>query len=248
MKIVIPILVATSLWILCAGTAPAQTEGKHLGSTEDVTRTSKTLHTGASVDATDVPESKTAGGKYGKETFVEEEGMYLDEGWLPGYAVLMDKTCLDALYLRYDIYNQQMQFLHSTDTVAFAKPEELDYLYIGNLRFIFVEFNRAGVVEKGYFEVLADGDCKLLLRRSVTVHVKDIASDGSARDEYQRESAYFLKKGDQPSFEIKASKKSVLAALQDEEQKVGEFMNNNKLKVDNAKDLIEVVGFYNSLP
>jgi len=247
MKTVIPILMVTGLWICCGGTALPQVEGKHLGSTQDVARNTREMYPSATVDALAVPETKTSGGKYGTQAFSPETGMYLDEQWQPGYAMLRNKTRVDGMSLRYDIYHQQMQFLSGQDTLAFSRPLELEYLFINGSMFIYTDYIKDAVLGQGYFEVLVEGECQLLLRRSVTTHAKEITADGSVSDEYQRQADFFIRKGTEAAFELKPSRNGVCDALSEHEPQIREFIRSNGLKMSNTNHLVEVVRFYNSL-
>lgn len=247
MKTVIYILGIAGLGICCVGTGVAQSEGKHLGSTEDVARTSTWVSTESDGWGADDPQTNYAGGKYNNRPYTPETGMYLGSGWSPGYAALRDQSVLDKLLLRYDIYHQQMQFISGADTMAFSHPEELDYIYLDGKSFVFEEFLQDGVVGKGYFELLRDGDCRLLLRRTVVQHVEKIDGEGNAVDEYLRDIAYFIQKDGQSACEVRLSWKGVLKAFADEEENVRQFMSVNDLKMNCCQDLVKVVAYYDSL-
>jgi hypothetical protein len=73
-------------------------------------------------------QSTGGGGAAGNYMVYDQSGMYLEPGWAKGYVVLKDKSMLEDIQLRYDLYNQQMQFVREGDTLAFSNPGELDYL------------------------------------------------------------------------------------------------------------------------
>lgn len=225
----------------------AQNEGKHLGSTQDVARKAPPVQEVLSNQTSPTIKGNDAGGKYEKPVYSRETGMYLNEHWQPGYAMLNDQTRLDHLELRYDVYNQQMQFIEEEDTLAFSNPDEIDHLFIDGKRFVYREFDNDGVIEKSYFEVLKDGDCQLLLRRTVTHHLQQDGITGSCEDDYLRDVSYYVVKDEKTAKEIRACKKSVLCVFKDEEEKVKQFMKTNKLKMNCCEDLMQVVAFYNTL-
>jgi hypothetical protein len=244
--------IALKLMVFCfiigfSGAVMAQNEGKHLGSTQDVQRAGESLEAISSSQPAQVLPANDSGGKYTKGMYAREKGMYLDENWNQGYAMLTDHTRMDHLRLRYDIYNQQMQFISKDDTLAFSNPEELDHLMFNEKRFVYEEFEHDGVLDEGYFEVLNDGDCQLLLRRTVTHHIHKDGITDSEKDEYLRDVTYYIKKNDKVAREIRACKKSVLCAFNDEEAKVRQFIKSNHLKMKCCEDLMQVVAFYNSL-
>ena len=225
----------------------AQNEGKHLGSTQDELRSGGALHTRSAAPPSSTLPANSSGGRYDRATYVPETGMYLDESWQPGYAILQDHSRMDNLMLRYDIYNQQMQFIKGEDTLAFSRPEELDFININGRCFVYEEYVDNGVIGKGYFELLKDGDCKLLLRRTVLYHVKAEELSGNVNEEYLRDVSYFVKKKDQQAKEIRVNKKSVLCLFKDEEENIRQYMKANDLKMKSRDDLVQVVAFYNTL-
>jgi hypothetical protein len=247
MKTIQIYLMVFCLIIGYSGAVMAQNEGKHLGSTQDVQRVGEPLYVSSVSQSSQVPRANDAGGKYSKEMYARETGMYLEDGWLPGYALLVDGTRMGHLLLRYDIYNQQMQFISKGDTLAFSDPGELSHIFMDGRKFIYGECVTDGVISKGYFEVLKEGECQLLLRRSVSHHMVKDGITGPQNEEFLRDVRYYVKKEDQVPREIRACKKSVLCAFADEEVKIKEFMKANDLKMKCCEDLMQVVAFYNSL-
>ncbi len=188
------------------------------------------------------------GGGYFSAGFSGQMGMYLNDDWVPGYIVLNDGTSFDKLLLRYDIYHQQMQFIKDNDTLAVKQPCEIKYILLGDRKFIQTEFNNEGAIQNGYFEMLTDGDCKLLFRRLVKYHFTSDTGNENPRKDYAGEGQYFIcKKGDHVARQILPARKSILSAFSDEEKNMKEFIKVNNLKIRTKADLKLVVEFYNSL-
>ena len=199
-------------------------------------------------DEVTLKEYEKTGGNPGIYMVYEETSMYLEPGWQKGYVVLNDKTMMDGILLRYDIYHQQMQYIRDNDTLAFSRPEELDYLYIGDKKFIYTEFESEGVVKNGFFEVLHEGKCPLYLQRMVKYHLDPEAEPELKHDVYVRECGYFVKKSGDMARPIKNNKKSILCAFKDKEEEVSKFMDDNDLSGKTCDELKLVIAFYNSLP
>jgi hypothetical protein len=193
-------------------------------------------------------QGNVGGGGYFFAGFAGQLGMFLNEDWVPGYIVLNDGVSLDQIMLRYDIYHQQMQFVNKDDTLAISNPDEIEYILMDGRKFIFTVFNNDGAVQKGYFEVLTEGECKLLLRRFVKYHYLTSSDNDKHKDEYSGVSQYFVqKKEDRVARQIVPGRKSILCVFNDEEKKVREFIKVNNLKIKSADDLVQIVNFYNSL-
>lgn len=177
-----------------------------------------------------------------------EGGMYLEPGWAPGSVTLNNEEVMDGILLRYDLYHQQIQFIKDKDTMAFARPEEAGFFILNGKKFIYTDFLNGAIVGKSYFEVLSDGNCKLLLRRIIRYHLdSDIGINGQD-DRFVRECEYYLAKPGEMARPVKASRKTVLSAFSDKEQQVSGFIDANKLKMNDCRDLMKVVDYYNSLP
>lgn len=174
--------------------------------------------------------------------------MYLEPGWAQGYVVLKDKTMIEGLMLRYDIYHQQMQFVRNDDTLAFASPDELEYMYIGNHKFVYCEYDCEGKIQKGYFEVLYDGETSLYYHRCVEYHFENEDKPDKQCDIYVQKCGYFVKKNNVNAIRIIPNRKSILNVLGDQKEEVAMFMDDNNLKGKTGEELKEILAFYNSLP
>jgi hypothetical protein len=175
-------------------------------------------------------------------------GMFLEPGWMPGRVIIDDRNTLDIVMLRYDIYHQQMQFIRGKDTLAFSKPEEIKCFELEGKRFIYIDFESNGKIGKSYFEVLYDGNCKLLLHRTVQYHQYSESPLSQPSDLYNREYEYYISKKDDVARPVRPSTKSVLNVFNDKEEEIRYFINDNNLKMNNSDHLKQVVAYYNSLP
>jgi len=176
------------------------------------------------------------------------ESVYFPDDWALGTVQLVDGSVLESMRLRYNMYSQQMQFIEDGDTAAFAKPKELESINIGEYKFIYSAYLRNNESKEGYFEVLTEGKCQLLFHREITYHLIDDLDDGIIDDSYILEHTYYLKKEEKPAVRIHMDRKSVLSAFCDNQEKVKEYIKNNKIRFNNQEDMISVVNYYNSLP
>jgi hypothetical protein len=189
----------------------------------------------------------TGGAPCSKGLSGADTACYLEPGWTLGKVFLSDKSLLENIMLRYDIYDQQLQFIRDDDTLAFAKPDEVKGFVIDNRNFIYSDYENENVIAQGYFEVLSLGDCKLLARRTVKYHVAPDATSNIKEDLYIRECSYYLSKNGEMAKPVRASRKSVLCAFKDKAEQVERYMNDNNMKMNTCNDLKEVVDYYNSL-
>jgi hypothetical protein len=154
---------------------------------------------------------------------------------------------MEGMNLRYNMYSQQMQFIKDNDTAAFARPEEIASLAIGDHQFIYAPYNAENELKDGYFEVLTQGECQLLLRREITYHLVDDLDDGVINDSYILEQTYYLEKPDKPASRIGMNKKSMISAFCDKQDQVEKYIKKNKIRFKTQEDMVRVVDYYNSL-
>lgn len=185
-----------------------------------------------------------SGSNYEAVEYIDHSTMYLFPEWKPGYVVLAEGTMIDNISIRYDMYHQQMQFIQKGDTLAFSDPEEINYINLDGMKFIYLPYENQGAVEKGYFEVLHDGDCMLLQRRMIKYHYSEAATP---QTEYACSSEFYIKKENRIAKPVTACKKSVLCAFRDREEEIRDFMRSNDLKMKSCDDLKKVVEFYDNL-
>lgn len=187
------------------------------------------------------------GGTAGEAGLSGQSGMYLLPGWMNGYVVLKDNTLLDKLSLRYDLYHQQMQFIRNNDTLAFRNPDELLMLSLDGKKFVYTGYEKDKIVTKGYFEVLTDGKCKLLLRRSIKYHLDPESGPRLTEEVYVEEKEYYVKKNDDLARPVRVCKKSALCAFDDRKDEMRDYIDANRLKMKTCDDLMLLVEYYNSL-
>ncbi|MBU2652206.1 MAG: hypothetical protein KKA81_14855 [Bacteroidetes bacterium] len=171
--------------------------------------------------------------------------LYLNPVWQCGEVVLGNGEKMVDCLLRYNIYAQQMQFIRGGDTLAFADPAELDYLIFDGREFRYLPFLEKGVMQKGYFEVLADGPCRLLLRRVIVHHVKD--GDDTSEDKYFLEYEYYLEKEGETAKWVPLKKKEILHRLEDHSDAIKAYIRDNGMHLNTCEDFKKVVEYYNSL-
>ena len=177
----------------------------------------------------------------------ENSPLYLEPGWMPGKVYLKDKSEMDFPMLRYDIYHQQIQFIKDRDTLAFSNPEEISMIMLGNRKMIYTDFDRNGVMAKSYFELLAEGDCRLLMHRTIKYHIDEESADNLKDEIYIRECEYFIERNDETAKQIRNCRKGVLCAFKDKEEEIDSYMKEQDLKMNTCEDLKQVVDYYNSL-
>ncbi|MCF8229141.1 MAG: hypothetical protein K9G58_14910 [Bacteroidales bacterium] len=178
----------------------------------------------------------------------KEGSMYLNDAWKEGTLILKDNSEIKDWKFRYNVRYQEMQFINKDDdTLALGEPGEIKYLNFDKKVFVVEEFEKDDVISEGYFELVMEGENKILSRREITHHVMDPTNDDPEDDTYIHNSTYYLKLGDQPAVPVLMNKKCFYHVFEDHKDKVKEFIKENRIKCKSVDDLVKVIAFYESL-
>jgi hypothetical protein len=187
------------------------------------------------------------GGGYGQYFYYgDPTGMYLDEEWKNGVVDVKEGDNMDGL-LRYNIYHQKFEAVIEGDTFAFAKPGELEYVMIGDSKFVFSSFLRNDYeVASTWFEVLCEGECDLLLRRYIKYRVTD-GDDDHSNDQLYKLEEYYTRTKDEKGKRLYTSKKDIPLVLLEHQGELSIYVKENKLNLKEQDDLVKLFEYYNNL-
>lgn len=170
-----------------------------------------------------------------------DSDFYLSD-WQGGSIFLDNNTTLPGYMFRYNVFSDQIELR------SIVNPEKIEYISIGGKIFMYSAYiDKQGATTAGYFEILAKGDCYLLLKRNlrVTQGDHDVKLYGSPSSTTVIES-YFIKKKDQPAIEVDKSKSSLMDHLSDKPE-FHEYLDHKILLLITESKLIELVNYYNHL-
>lgn len=175
----------------------------------------------------------------------EPSGMFLCDSFTEGIVEFSGGITYEPIRLRYNLYFQQMQFVRNGDTLAFANPEELKKVILGNKNFIFLAFKNKRMLDSSYFEVISEGRCRLLKRHYIKYHFS--AADVPDEEEYIYQTSLYVKKGTEPAIPLRKCKKAVCCAFPDKKEEIKDFIKTNNLKMRHTEDIMLVVEYYNRI-
>lgn len=154
--------------------------------------------------------------------------------------------------LRYDMYANEMQFIAKENIYAVAFPENIEFIEIEDMMFIYAHYLSATssvALKESYFVVLMNGNCKLLARKAVLLleaeSTKPYVPAKPAQFNRKKDS-YYIKKKNLPAIKI-TNRKSLIGILADKETEVLSFIKKEKISYKNPEDLKKLVEHYNSL-
>lgn len=193
------------------------------------------------------PNNSGGGVLYAKKDLGEECSMYFND-WAEAEVLLTNGNEITDRLVRYNIYNQQMEFIAGNDTAAFGDPEEIKFISLDGSEFIFQDFLCEDEIEKGYFEVLVEGECKLLLHRRIAYrYVEESADPNSSlvKEQYYLSKKYFISEKGQAA-KLLPNKKKELISMLESDKDIKSYIKENKIKLCNEDDLKSLISYYNS--
>ncbi len=176
-----------------------------------------------------------------EELIASKTKLYTTNDWQSGSMILKDYTLINPASFKYDAKNDRFEIRLIVD------PRSIDKIVMGGNFFIYTSFiNYLNNEQFSYFEILMDGEAKLLLRKFVKKVPKRSGAYGNESYSTMGEKQY-LKVGDKPAIMVKSSALVLRKQFDKNENKVNEFIANKKLKIDRKRDLQKLIEYYNSL-
>ena len=189
------------------------------------------------------------------KTMLTEEDIegspYLNDEFINGTIYTTSQTKYVDVPLRYNIFNEQIEFKSDDGVVqALAAPETVERVEFGEYKMVYAPFMISRKIRRSFFKEIESGDRAVLLARP-QVFFKE-AKEPAAYQE--AEPPKFLRKSDDYFIRIEkesavliSRKKDLEEVFPDHKNKVDSFIKKNKVKPNNSERMAELVQFYNSL-
>lgn len=170
---------------------------------------------------------------------------YLNSDFIQGIIVMKDSSAA-RLPLRFNIFANDMEYIANDAAMAIGNPMSLKCVILENEMFIYLSYLKA----RGYFEVLSEGKCLLLLKRNVEFQPQEGPKpiEGTIKPaQFRRlQDTYYIGLAGSEPVEVKGTK-TVLNIMQDKRAKMESYIESEKLKRASRENLIKIADYYNSL-
>ena len=175
---------------------------------------------------------------------------FLNDEFVEGSIYTVQKIQYIEVPLRYNIYNDNLEFKTPTEEIQeLATPEIVERAVLGEIQMTYSPYLYANKTKKGFFIILEEGKISLYAKPEITYKP---ATEPAAYKE--PEPPKFIKKSDEYYLRVGtgeakliSNKKDLIAAFADNQDKIESFISKNKIKTNKPEDLKEVVKYYNSL-
>jgi hypothetical protein len=162
---------------------------------------------------------------------------------------------LNGLF-RYNLYAQEFEMIYDRDTFAIKAPFDVKSVSLSNKKFIYGFYVDKDYghdyIGSSYFEVLNEGNCKLLIRHDVKIKNNSgpvtytWAGDGS--DSFVKiKQLFYQKNNGMEVMLLRKNKKNLRKIFADKIEEIQRYIRKEKINVKDENDLIRVFTYYNKL-
>jgi len=183
----------------------------------------------------------------GPTTIIQGTPYHNDE-FLPGEVYYEGKFKISNVPLRYNMYNDEMEFMDKNVVLAIAFPEKIDRVVIGNSTFIYIADSKDKNL-KGYAKKWNTDFPSILTKMKVDYFDKEppqpITESKPARFERQFDKHYLMRSATEIE-DIKSVKK-LIQSLGDHESELTAFSKKEKISASDPQELASLIDFYKEL-
>ena len=161
------------------------------------------------------------------------------------------KKKFTGLLLRYNIFNDNIEFMQKGTTYALYAEPRIVKVLLGNEVYVVENYELKGKIAPGYFARLDSGKVTLLVKKIVrfTEEQEPKALQGAATPaKFTRVADVFYYRIGNAEIAKVGSLKSFIDSLPDKKEDVSNYAKKEKLGTKNESDLVTIVKYYNSLP
>ncbi len=175
---------------------------------------------------------------------------YENDDFVPGEIVTTNLQRYSGIPLRLNIYSNQMEFSNENgDVYDIGAPETVEFIKIGEEKYIYSAYASGNKVLKGYFKVLAEGEVILLQKQNVMLKPAELPQgykDAVPASFVKNKDEFFIRI---PPAEARQfdNRKELMVLLPSFSADMEAFIKKNKTRFSKSSDLKEMIDYYNSL-
>ncbi|MBN1253277.1 MAG: hypothetical protein JXA16_14150 [Bacteroidales bacterium] len=187
-------------------------------------------------------------GEVNKLSYSEIKGSpYLTDDFVES-KIYLSKDSIFSIHLRYNIFNNQIEFQKENEVYAISNPEIFQKIEILNSTFIYYN-DKSDSKKNSYYKLLVEGDCYLLAKNRVRFKEQGEEKPyvGASPAEFIRlKDQYLLFLNENSPIAIK-NNKSLKNILSDKKDEISDFIKKEKISCQDENDLIKLITYYNKL-
>jgi len=175
---------------------------------------------------------------------------YLNQHFVFGTVVQKNGVEFKELPLRYNIYNQCVEFKQNDQILSIAEPWKINYVIMGEQKFVYAPVTTSGNVKSTYFHQLTNDKFQLLKKYEIVLRKSDFNADvidNEDNNAYRFDKplpSYYLRYQDGTAHRID-SRKKLIKLLQPIPQEIIDYILKNNVDVKNENQLIDILNYTN---
>jgi len=179
-----------------------------------------------------------------------EGSPYLNDEFMDGTIYTTSKTQYQNIPLRYNIFNDNLEFKTPEDQVmSIAAPEIVESAVFGEYKMCYVPYTISKKMKRGFLKELVNGKVSLYAKPEI-LYKKPVEpeayKDAEPAKFLRKSDSYFIRVGKEEAKKFD-NKKELIDIFPDHQKKVADFIKKNKIKPTKEDGLIELINYYNSL-
>lgn len=179
-----------------------------------------------------------------------EGNAYLNEKLIEGYVKFVNGDTI-AAYMRYNIYEDGIEYLDGENIFLIDNVNQLDHVYIGSDNFVYLEYQFGNEYNEGYLIEKVSGNCKLYLKPVVKFEEAEAPLTGYHQAQpptfQRRPSQWYVSKNNGPVSQIDLTKSDLKKIFGNQFYTLDDFKKREKLKLRNEEDVVTLFEYFNSI-
>jgi len=179
-----------------------------------------------------------------------EGSPYLNNEFAEGTVYTNQKIQYNEIPLRYNIYNDELEFRTPDGQVlALTTPEIVEKADFGDYSMSYIPYLFGKKMKRGFFTILEEGAVSLYTRHET---IFEQAKEAAAYKEpepakfVKRPDTYYLRNGQEAAVKIE-NKNDLIEQFPNHKEEIEAFIKKDKTKLGKPDKLIALVKYYNSL-
>lgn len=181
--------------------------------------------------------------------YLVEGSIYLNDAFAPGTLIRTDNSVQSRLYFRYNILRDEFYVIDKQDTGILNSPRSVKYLSTDMQTFVYTDYIKRNTHSEGYFQLLADGKFRLLLKYEMTYdRANPTCSYLQFANEYDQLRAvktYYIQEGNNPAEKIRTNLRSISRSLKTGKDSIKTIVHRKNLNINRQEDIVKLINFLN---
>lgn len=168
---------------------------------------------------------------------------YLNKQFQPSYILKINGAEIKDMSLRYNIYNDEMEFKKDGKVMSIAFPSEIQRINIEGKVFTYARYTTPKINSSGFFQIIYDGNYQLLKKDQVTLSSPTEKTHSGDSLKFERKLPQFYLRYSGGTAHLVNSQKTLIKVLQPIPQNVIDYIKSNKIKTKDEKQLIDLMEY-----